>query len=143
SPADAPPPMKDRTVDIFCSIGEANEVREVLRRCLARGIPLDHVEILHTDSTTYLPLIYEVFWALETSDAGNSGELPVTFAEGISSRYSRPGRALIAWLSWIREGYPQANLVRLIREGIVTIPSKNEQSFSQLAAALRDVPIGI
>src|SRR5262245_54819031 len=45
----APPPLRDGTVQMFRAVGEANEVREVLRRCAAGNIPLDHVEVLHTD----------------------------------------------------------------------------------------------
>src|SRR5262249_39112924 len=59
SPADAPAPFADGTAQCFRAIGEVNEVRQVLRCCLAAGIPFDMVEILHTDWDTYVPLIYE------------------------------------------------------------------------------------
>ncbi len=41
APADAPPPIRDGSASIFRAIGEVNEVREVLRRCLVDGIPLE------------------------------------------------------------------------------------------------------
>src|SRR5439155_23588209 len=34
----APPPPRDGTVQMFRAVGEANEVREVLRRCVAGSI---------------------------------------------------------------------------------------------------------
>ena len=61
SPADAPPPKSDGSAHIFRAIGEVNEIRGVLRRCLAENIPLDQVELLCTDKETYIPLIYEMF----------------------------------------------------------------------------------
>ena len=144
-PGDAPEPAKDNSVEIFSAIGEANEFREVLRRCLAAGIPFDDVEILHTDSATYVPLSYEILCTLDEPGDQSHDEPSVTFAEGISCRYSRPGRALAAWLAWIREGYPQASLVRMIREGLLRVPGEMEHglSFTALAATLRNVPIGI
>lgn len=129
-------------VRIFHAEGEANEVREVLRRCLAEGIALDRVELLHTSPDTYIPLVFETFARLSGGLEDYELELPVTFAEGIPARYSRPGRALEAWISWIMDGYPQNRLVRMIRDGLLQIPSKNESAFSSLADCLRTVPVG-
>ncbi|MBM3858053.1 MAG: hypothetical protein FJ395_00205 [Verrucomicrobia bacterium] len=124
-PVDEPP--APAFTDAFTAVGETNELREVLRRCLANGWPLDEVEILHTDAGTYVPRCYEL---AENLDA------PVTFAEGIPARYSRPSRALAAWLAWSSDGFPQTALVAMIRDGLLEgIPGN-------LAAALRVVPIG-
>ena len=113
--------------DAFNAVGETSEVREVLRRCLANGWPLDQVEVLHTDAETYVSRFYETAAALD---------VPVTFAEGIPVRYSRPGRALAAWLAWLGDDFPQPALVAMIRDGLLEgIPA-------HLAAALRVVPIG-
>jgi ATP-dependent helicase/nuclease subunit B len=143
-PADAPAPFADGTVQIFRAMGEINEVREVLRRCLASGIPFDDVELLHTDRETYVPLIYETLSALEHAPAVPDGDLPVTFVEGVSCRYSRPGRALLSWLKWLREDYAQATLVNMIREGLLAIAGLEEEgfSFAGLAALLRSIGIG-
>ena len=61
SPADAPAPASDGSARIFRAVGEVNEVRGVLRRCLSERIPLDEVEVLCTDVATYVPLFYETF----------------------------------------------------------------------------------
>jgi len=151
SPADAPAASGDGTAEIFRAVGEANEVREVLRRCLARGWAFDEVELLHTDTETYVPLVYEIAHAL----GGASGEredalrLPVTFADGIPVRYSRPGKALAAWLTWIGDDHTQATLVRMIRDGLVAPPAALAPSaadaagvgFGRLADALASVEI--
>ncbi|MBD3168527.1 MAG: hypothetical protein GF307_03520 [candidate division Zixibacteria bacterium] len=136
----APQPAGDDTAAIFRAVGEVNEVREVLRRCYGREIPFDDVEILYTDSETYLPLLYEVAGGLKTDDAD---EINITFEEGIPLRYSRPGRALRAWLEWVRNDYPQSVLVRMVQDGLLEIDTGDEDvSFSELAGALRSVPIG-
>lgn len=137
-PAEAPAPKGDGAARVFRAVGEVNEVREVLRRCLREGIPFDEVELLYSDADTYLPLIYEV-----ASSPGESASVPVTFAEGIPVRYSRPGRALLGWLYWRRDGYPQATLAWMIQDGLLRIPSQGPASFSRLAAAFRAVPIGL
>ena len=145
SPGDAPVPVEDGTAEIFSAIGEANEIREVLRRTLYAGYGLDEVELLHTDTDIYMPLIFETFMRLEPDPQFDDVSLPVTFAEGIPTRYSRPGRALVAWMAWMRQDYPQATLVRMIQEGLLKIPESGSArlSFSVLAEALRDVRIGM
>jgi ATP-dependent helicase/nuclease subunit A len=106
----------------FRAIGEVNEVRGVLRRCLAAGIPLDKVELLHADAATYPTIIQEVL-AVMAGSAGGEGkttaELPVTFAEGLPIRESRPARALASWLAWRDERHPQWRLVRMLRDGLL------------------------
>jgi ATP-dependent exoDNAse (exonuclease V) beta subunit len=106
----------------FRAIGDVNEVRGVLRRCLAAGIPLDTVELLHTDAATYPTIIQEVLSVMAGSRAGEgktTAELPVTFAEGLPIRESRPARALASWLAWRAEGHPQWRLVRMLRDGLL------------------------
>ncbi|MEW6554322.1 MAG: PD-(D/E)XK nuclease family protein [Actinomycetota bacterium] len=141
APREAPAAGDDGSVRMFRAVGEANEVREVLRRCGARGIPYDRVEVLHTDTATYVPLFHEICSAV----SGEDGDLlPVTFAEGIPVLYSRPGRALAAWLSWIEDGFPQPTLVRMVQEGLLS-PGEDLPdgwSFSRLGGILRALPIG-
>ncbi len=141
-PDDAPQPVGDGTADIFQAVGAVNEVREVLRRCLAEGIALDDVELLYTDSQTYLPLIYEIFQGLLVVGDDSTGG-GVTFAEGIGVGYSRPGRLLAGWLRWIREDYPQAVFAQIIQDGLLEIPdNESGHSFARLANTLRIVSIG-
>ncbi|MFH0958901.1 MAG: PD-(D/E)XK nuclease family protein [Pseudomonadota bacterium] len=141
TPTDCPVPKSDGTASIYRAIGEVNEVREIFRRCAQRVIPFDEVEILHTDAGTYVPLIYELAWLLKPDD---SESIPVTFAEGIPISYSRPGRALSAWLSWIGNNHPQRTLVRMIQDGMLKIQKADEYglSFSLLAVTLKSLPIG-
>ena len=145
SPAAAPVPLKDGTAEIFRAVGEANEVREVLRTCLSRGYKFDEVEILHTDAETYIPLIYELLIRPEAELTLDDQGLPVTFAEGIPTRYSKPGRALTAWMAWLREGCMQATVARMIQDGLLEIPGmdREEFSFSGMATLFREVGIGL
>lgn len=141
-PAAAPPPgAVDGTVGIFRAVGEVNEVREVLRRCVERGISFDDVEILHTDNDTYVPLIFELCCRLKPDDPAS---IPVTFADGIPVGYSRPARALLGWLSWITADYPQSILVNLVADGLVRFDGSETRGLSsaRLGAILRAVPIG-
>jgi hypothetical protein len=133
--------QRDSEMALFRAIGEANEVREVLRRCLAEKTPLDDVEVLHTDAETYVGLIYELsrryFLEVEFPEG-----IPITFAEGIPASASRPGRALMAWLQWIADGFPQLPLAEMVAEGLLDCGPMEGQSFSSLASLLRIVPIG-
>jgi ATP-dependent helicase/nuclease subunit B len=124
-PVDEPPAPE--FTDTFSAVGETNEIREALRRCLANGWPLDEVEILHTDSAAYLPRLVEV-----TETLG----IPATFAEGVPVSFTRPGRALAAFLAWIRDDYPQTALLAMVRDGLL------REINGAAAGALRPVPIG-
>ncbi len=141
-PSRAPAARGDGSASIFSAAGETNEVRAVFRRVLAEGVPFDQVEIVHTDYGAYVPRLFETASLLA---AGESGEIPATFAEGIPARYARPARALSAWARWIKDGYPQSSLARMIGEGLLIAEAAESGSagYSALAAALRPLPIGL
>jgi ATP-dependent helicase/nuclease subunit B len=126
------PPSDRRADEVFRAVGEINEVREVLRRCLANRWPFDQVELLSTDPDLYGGLVYEVTAALRREDA-------VTFADGIPVRYTRPARALNAWLAWRRAEFPQSSLVAMVQDGLLALPEN--LSPARLAGVLRSVPI--
>ncbi|MBI5252303.1 MAG: PD-(D/E)XK nuclease family protein, partial [Desulfomonile tiedjei] len=133
----------DDTASIFSAVGEVNEIREVFRRVLSKAIALDDVEILHTDKNTYVPLIYELCSRF-VSDFHRNAEPIVTFAEGIPTTYSRPGRALMGWVSWVREGFLQSTLARMVEDRIVSLPDSGLEAagFESLAAVFRSLGIG-
>ena len=134
-------PRNDGSVQLFRAVGEINEVREVLRRCLSNKQPVDDVEILHTDAATYVPLIYATARRYFSEPDRPEG-VPVTFAEGIPASMSRPGRALVGWLRWIHEDYPQRLLVEMISEGLLDC-GDDDLSFAYLVRLLRPIAIGL
>lgn len=138
--AESPFPAENQAVEFFRAAGSANEIREVLRRCLSEGYPLDDIEILHTDTMTHVPLIHSLAHRYSAEDGR---PVPVTFADGLPASLSRPGRALSGWLSWIREGYPQRLLVDLIGDGLLECGHGKELSTSFLVRLLRPVAIGL
>jgi len=131
------------TLHFAGAVGEGNEVRSALRACLAEGVPLDEVELLHTDAGTYIPVVLETFDAVDRPGAEAGADPPVTFAEGIPCDRSRPGRALAAWLRWMREDCPQRLLTEMVREGLLDADGDTEEvGFRRLARLLRGVGIG-
>ena len=144
APTEAPQPHQDGTAQVFHASGEINEVREALRRCLAAGYKLDQVELLHTDKQTYVPLVFETFLRMNPQASEAEASVPVTFAEGIPSRYARPGKALAGWIQWIKEDYTQTTLTRMIQDGLLEIPGLQGAGLSmhRLAAMLREIKIG-
>lgn len=140
-PGEAPPPKQDGSVSLFHAVGETNEIREVFRRCLAQNLPLDQVEIVCTDANTYIPILFEMSQSFQSSDGPFKEGLPITFADGVPARYSRPGKALIAWLDWRQNGYLQSALVRMIQDGYLRLEKGENEA--QAAAWLRSVKIGM
>lgn len=101
--------LDEHNTSFFSGYGEINEIRGVVQKVLGcdanSAVRLDDVEIVYT-SNSYVPLIYELFEGLlpvfAKSVDSRSLTHCVTFSEGIATIYSRPGRALRAWLRWIK-----------------------------------------
>ncbi len=80
-PSAAPHAQEDGSIDFFRAVGEVNEVREVLRRCLAEDARLDEIEVLHSDQATYPALFYAA--SLCYASAASPDGVPMTFADGL------------------------------------------------------------
>ena len=104
-PEEAPPPLADGSVSMLHALGESNEVREIFRRILSKGISFDDVEILISDLDPYVSLFYEI---------GESIDIPCTFASGIPVTYTRPGRGLMLYCRWLTEDFASKHLRQLL-----------------------------
>ena len=130
------------------AMGEINEIQLVLQNAFenVEVLGFDQIEILHTDYSTYVPLIHEQLVAKLDEDHSSIDELPVTFGDGLACIYSRPGRALRSWVRWQKGDFLQNQIVRMIREGLIRFDNYEEKQvaigFSQLAHRLRKLPIG-
>jgi len=146
SPGQSPPGNDlagDKTAVILPCVGEINEVRAALGTMRERGVPFDRAEILVTDAGTYIPMIYEEALRLFADPQNPCGDAPVTFADGIPTRYSRPGRALSGWIQWVREEYSQPHLVRLLEDGLLDVDAREGGiGCRELSRTLRALPAG-
>lgn len=100
-------------VELFAAATPTDELREVLRRAIAEGIPWDRIEIVATD-----PHVYGAALAGLARRLG----IPVTYAAGMDARRTRVGRAAEAYLRWLEEGYPAEILLRLLEAGDLAPP---------------------
>lgn len=127
------------------AVGEINEVTQAFQDIFGNQPQdsLDQVEILHTDYSTYVPLIHESLIALLDESNHSIDQLPVTFGEGLSCIYSRPGRALRAWVRWLRNDCVQSMIVRMVREGLLDFDQEDVGlGHASLSNRLRKLPIG-
>ena len=147
-PVDRSEVFAEGSVRIVAAVGEVNEVREALRGCLAApepGLPLDHLEILYTAPEPYVPLLYDTAQRVLGFDSNDDLGVPVTFADGVPARLSRPGRLLVAWLSWIHEGFGQSTLLGILQTGLLGgVLDEEGESIgpARLVRALRATGIG-
>lgn len=146
----------DLKCTFFSGYGEISGVRGVIQRVVRHDVNsqvrMDEVEILYTDSEAYVPLLHEFLTEAiavnEHATLASTLGLPITFAEGIATIYSRPGRALRAWLRWIHADGLQSKAVQLIREDVLNRPlvdgtSDSQQiGYARLASNLRRISIG-
>lgn len=103
----------------YRAVGERNEIREVFRRSFMDGTSFDDIEILYTDSTYALQLAESA----EQYQTERNAPLCVTLAEGLPMRVTRPGRLLQAWLSWMDADCPQSQLIRMLQEKLIVLPT--------------------
>ena len=97
---------------LFRALGEENEIREILRRVLSDGIPLDDVEVLSTDPASYGPILYEL---------ASEHEIPCTFGQGIPATFSRPGQAALGYLRWLGRDFESEELREVIAGGLLDL----------------------
>jgi ATP-dependent helicase/nuclease subunit B len=103
-------------VDLFHAGGREAEIEEIFRRILARGVPLDQVEIACA-SEAHLSLVWEK--ALRR-------EWPITLGPGLPASATRPGRAVLGFCDWIETDFSAAHLRRLLESGDMGIDASDE-----------------
>ena len=125
-------PAEDPGLALFAASGPADEIREVLRRVVAAGLPWDQVEIVATDPVVYGGALHALAQRLH---------VPVSFAVGLPVERTRTGRAAAAWFRWIQEGFPAVEIRRLLEQGDLR-PSGYTRSTTRLARRLRRMRVG-
>ncbi|HUP89143.1 MAG TPA: PD-(D/E)XK nuclease family protein [Longimicrobiales bacterium] len=128
------PSSSGRTIEIFAASSPLHEIKEVLRRCVARGLHWDEIEIVATDANVY-------GCALD-SLARRLG-IPVSYAVGLPASRTRPGRVITAYLRWIQEDFSDEIMRALLESGDIA-PDGDARSASgvSLARTLRKIRIG-
>ncbi|KJS11859.1 MAG: hypothetical protein VR67_11805 [Peptococcaceae bacterium BRH_c8a] len=121
----SPEPVGDDSLSYFQAYGITNEVKEVLRRVLGEGMPLDNVTVGYT-SGDYIPVFYSL--------AKRTG-LDLTVEEGIPGTLTSPGRVLDGLIDWIKINFSSGILKDLLLSGDVRLPSEDDVFLSPLAAS--------
>ncbi len=112
-------------IELFHAGGRDAEIEEVIRRIHQAGVPLDEVEIACA-STEYAPLVWE---------KAVRHDWPVTIGPGLSTAFTRPGRAALAFCEWIESDFHSSNLRRLLQSGDIRLHD-DDLTAGQAAALL-------
>jgi ATP-dependent helicase/nuclease subunit B len=129
--ADGGPPPGG--LDLFAAATPADELREVIRRVMAAGIPWDRVEIVATDSATYGTALDGLARRLG---------IPATHSAGLPVSRTRVGRAAEAYFRWIADGFPVEPIRQLLANDDLTAAGEDGPSPAALARRLRRLRIG-
>jgi CRISPR/Cas system-associated exonuclease Cas4 (RecB family) len=119
-------------IALFTAASIPDELREVLRRIMAQGLHWDEVEIIATDAMTYGTALDSLSRRLD---------IPVSYAVGLPADRTRPGRAVHAYLRWVRDGFPAEILRGMLERGDLGAPD-NDSTGPTLARRLRRMQIG-
>jgi len=133
----SPKPFDDDSVSLFRAMGESNEIREVFRRILKKGIPFDDVEMITATTDPYFQFIYEISLTLD---------IPATFMGGLPLSCTLPARALNLYLRWQIEDFQDGSLKQLFAGGLLDLTHpdvEGEKPGDRKAVALiREAAIG-
>jgi ATP-dependent helicase/nuclease subunit B len=133
APADAPTELP-LAADFFRAASVHDELREVLRRVVEKGLPWDQVEIVTPDPETYGSALHALATRLG---------VPVTFAVGLPIGRTRVGRVVRSYLDWIAEGFQADPIRRLLEAGdLRPHRSRGHHSASALARRFRALRVG-
>lgn len=94
------------------ALGEEAELRGVLREVLKEEVPFEGVQVLWTDTESYLPLARDLSTRLG---------IPATFGCGVPLGSTFTGKAVLALLDWMRRDCPAFGLIRMFLSGFVEL----------------------
>ncbi|MDX1741609.1 MAG: hypothetical protein R3178_09960, partial [Rhodothermales bacterium] len=104
-------PESHRVIQIRDAVGTDAEVRGVFREIIESGHPLDQIEVVYTDTSSYAARIATV--------ADHLG-VPIRFGDGLPVYLSRPGQAILGYFRWLAGGLEAGVLIHLLRSGLIS-----------------------
>ena len=113
-------------LQLFHAGGRDAEIEEVFRRILASRRSLDQVEMACGD-----PSIAALAW-----EKACRYDWPVTIGPGIPAALTHPGRALLAFCSWIESDFTAGVLRRLLESGDIVLGAVDDITPGQAARLL-------
>lgn len=121
-------------LEMFHASGVLAEAREVLRRIVSSGVPLDQVEVIASDASNEA--------AFRTLCASQG--LPCTFAEGWPLRKTRAGKAALFLLEWLESDFATAPLITALKQSVIQLSDGEHAcaSAERLVRELRQSGIG-
>jgi len=144
--APAPAPAEDLftpaddSIELFAASSPVDEIREVLRRVVAAGIPWDEVEIVATDRIAYGTTLDSIAPRLTRGAQPGSR---VTHAAGLPVSRTRVGRAVAGYLRWIQEDFPDEVPRSMLQAGLLRAQHDGKPvSGPRAARVLRNLRIG-
>jgi CRISPR/Cas system-associated exonuclease Cas4 (RecB family) len=120
--------------ELFRAASVNDELREVMRRAVGRGLRWDQVEIVTPDPTAYGSALHVLAARLR---------VPVTYAVGLPVDRTRTGRVARTYLDWIEEGFQADPIRRLLEAGDLRPPhARGPHAPAALARRFRALRVG-
>lgn len=120
------------SLSLFSAKTEEMELKEVLFRIKEKGIQFDEAAIFYTSSNQYVTTMYHLSQRLQ---------VPVTFGEGISIGFTRPGKLVAGILNWMKDFYSVQVFLKLLQENLLDL-GEDAPSKTRIASLLRKANIG-
>jgi ATP-dependent helicase/nuclease subunit B len=96
--------------EFFHALGPIAEIREVFRRLAERGIPVDQAEMIVSDASAYVPVVY--------TSAVQHG-IECTYSGGIPLEFTVTGQAVNLYLQWLESDYHTESILKAWKLGVI------------------------
>ncbi|WP_161524699.1 PD-(D/E)XK nuclease family protein [Alteribacter lacisalsi] len=111
--------IQERKQNIHLSVkfSPEEELMNILACLREKEIPFDQAIICYPDSGTYRSLLLQL---------REKEGIPITFSEGVPLSFMPSGRAVFAYLDWLKSGFHIKGLERLLNERLIRTPEGTE-----------------
>lgn len=123
---------EEPNLTLFTAKTEEVEIKHVFEQIKQLDAPLDHSVIYYTKIEPYVTTVFQL---------AEKYQIPITFGEGLSILYSRPGRLVAGIMHWIKENYCVSTFIHMMNEGLILLPDE-APSNSKISRYLREAQVG-
>ncbi|MRH41320.1 hypothetical protein GH741_01365 [Aquibacillus halophilus] len=119
-------------LSLFTAKTEEIELKHIFEQIKQSNSYLDKSVIYYTKSEPYVTTTFQL---------SQKYQIPVTYGDGVSILFSRPGKLVSGLIRWMKGQYSVPIFIELLNEGLIELP-EGSVSKTKISKLLRDAQVG-